>query len=109
VLGDMLELGAAGEDHHRDLGGAVEAAGIDLVFTAGPLMRHLFEALPVTRRGTCGAASGDLVDPLLATLRPGDAVMVKGSNSIRMGRIVEALKARYANAGQTDPSQALAR
>jgi len=109
VLGDMLELGAAGEHHHRELGPAIEAAGIDLVFTAGPLMRHLFEALPLNRRGTCGAASGELVDPLLATLRPGDAVMVKGSNSIRMGRIVEALKARYANAGQTDPSHALAR
>ncbi|TXM94114.1 UDP-N-acetylmuramoylalanyl-D-glutamyl-2, 6-diaminopimelate--D-alanyl-D-alanine ligase, partial [Methylobacterium sp. WL122] len=41
--------------------------------------------------------SADLVEPLAAILRPGDAVMVKGSNSIRMGRIVEALKARYAN------------
>ncbi|GJD31545.1 UDP-N-acetylmuramoyl-tripeptide--D-alanyl-D-alanine ligase [Methylobacterium adhaesivum] len=109
VLGDMLELGTSGEDHHRDLAAAVEAAGIDLVFTAGPLMRHLFEALPMSRRGTCAAASSELVDPVLATLRPGDAVMVKGSNSIRMGRIVEALKARYANAGQAGPVQALAR
>ena len=32
----------------------------------------------------------------MRTLRPGDAVMVKGSNGSRMGRIVEALKARYA-------------
>jgi UDP-N-acetylmuramoyl-tripeptide--D-alanyl-D-alanine ligase len=33
---------------------------------------------------------------VVATLRPGDAVMVKGSNSMRMVRIVEAVKARYA-------------
>lgn len=101
VLGDMLELGEAADRHHRELAAAVEASGIDLVFTAGPLMRNLFEALPVGRRGVACTASADLVEPVLGALRPGDAVMVKGSNSIRMGRIVEALKARYAG----DPSQ----
>ncbi len=98
VLGDMLELGAGAEAHHRELASAVDAAKVDLVFTAGPLMRHLFEAMPISRRGVSAAHSGELLDPILASLRPGDAVMVKGSNSIRMGRIVEALKARYAGA-----------
>ncbi len=97
ILGDMLELGKSGEAHHRDLAEAVEAHVVDHVFTAGPLMRHLFEALPMSRRGIAAATSAELVDPLLDFLRPGDAVMVKGSNSIRMGRIVEALKARYAS------------
>ena len=96
VLGDMKELGAAGEAHHREIAEAVEAHGIDLVFTAGPLMRHLFEALPMARRGTAAATAAELADPVLALLRPGDAVMVKGSNSMRMVRIVEAVKARYA-------------
>ena len=96
VLGDMLELGASAEQRHRELADAVAANGIDLVFTAGPLMRHLFEALPVATRGVWAANSADLVDAVLAVLRPGDAVMVKGSNSIRMGRVVEAVKARYA-------------
>ncbi|WP_336487884.1 UDP-N-acetylmuramoylalanyl-D-glutamyl-2,6-diaminopimelate--D-alanyl-D-alanine ligase [Methylobacterium nigriterrae] len=97
VLGDMLELGEAAERHHRELADAVAANGIDLVFTAGGLMRHLFEALPLSRRGVSAATAPDLVDAVVSTLRPGDAVMVKGSNSIRMGRIVEALKARYAS------------
>ena len=96
VLGDMLELGAAAPGLHRDLAGAIEAARIDLVFAAGPLMRHLFEALPVSRRGGVADTAADLVEPLARTLRSGDAVMVKGSNGSRMGRIVEALKARYA-------------
>ncbi|GJE59610.1 UDP-N-acetylmuramoylalanyl-D-glutamyl-2,6-diaminopimelate--D-alanyl-D-alanine ligase [Methylobacterium trifolii] len=102
VLGDMLELGSASEAHHRDLAAAVEANGVDLVFTAGALMRNLFEALPVSRRGVAAATAADLVEPILKTLRPGDAVMVKGSNSIRMGRIVEALKARYATPARRD-------
>ena len=108
VLGDMLELGPTSEDLHRGLAEAVEAAGIDLVFTAGTRMRHLFEALPMSRRGIAAAESGDLVEPLAKLLRAGDAVMVKGSNSIRMGRIVEALKARYADAAPQRDSAAAA-
>jgi UDP-N-acetylmuramoyl-tripeptide--D-alanyl-D-alanine ligase len=96
VLGDMLELGAAAADLHRGLAEAIEAARIDLVFAAGPLTRHLFEALPVSRRGGVADAAVDLIEPLARALRPGDAVMIKGSNGSRMGRIVEALKARYA-------------
>ena len=96
VLGDMLELGPTSPELHRGLAESVEAAGIDLVFAAGPLTRNLYEALPVSRRGAVAETSADLIEPLTRTLRPGDAVMVKGSNGSRMGRIVEALKGRYA-------------
>lgn len=96
VLGDMLELGAASPDLHRGLAEAIEAARIDLVFASGPLMRNLFEALPVSRRGGVADTAADLIEPLTRNLRSGDAVMVKGSNGSRMGRIVEVLKARYA-------------
>ena len=96
VLGDMKELGEAGEGLHRELADAVKANGIDLVFTAGPLMRHLFEALPMETRAAAAHTADELTDAVVATLRPGDAVMVKGSNSMRMVRIVEAVKARYA-------------
>ncbi len=96
VLGDMLELGPTSPDLHRGLAASVEAAGVDLVFAAGPLTRNLYEALPVSRRGAVAETAVDLIEPLTRTLRPGDAVMVKGSNGSRMGRIVEALKGRYA-------------
>ncbi len=98
VLGDMLELGPTSPDLHRGLAEAVEAARIDLVFASGPLTRNLYEALPVSRRGAVAETSADLIEPLTRILRPGDAVMVKGSNGSRMGRIVEALKGRYAAA-----------
>ena len=104
VLGDMKELGAASEALHRELADAVSAHGIDLVFTAGTQMVHLFEALPMAVRGAAAPSAEDLTDAVLATLRPGDAVMVKGSNSMRMVRIVEAAKARYAVA--PDPREA---
>ncbi|MGG3815468.1 UDP-N-acetylmuramoylalanyl-D-glutamyl-2, 6-diaminopimelate--D-alanyl-D-alanine ligase, partial [Methylorubrum rhodesianum] len=93
-----------GEALHRELAEAVAANGIDLVFAVGPLMAHLFEALPMAVRGAAGLTAADVTDAVLATLRPGDAVMVKGSNSMRMVRIVEAVKARYAVA--PDPREA---
>jgi UDP-N-acetylmuramoyl-tripeptide--D-alanyl-D-alanine ligase len=95
VLGDMLELGAKADDLHRDLHQAIDAAGVDLVFAAGAHMAHLFARLPARCQGAWGAASQDITDALLATLQPGDAVMVKGSNSSRMGLLVEAIKAKF--------------
>jgi UDP-N-acetylmuramoyl-tripeptide--D-alanyl-D-alanine ligase len=97
VLGDMLELGEAAGARHVGL--APLAAKADRVFAAGPHMKLLFEALPPEKRAEWGAASGDLVAPVLAALRAGDIVMVKGSFGSRMAPIVAAIKKRFADAG----------
>ena len=93
VLGDMLELGEAAERWHAELAGDLEAAGIDLVFTVGPLMAHLHRALDPARRGAHAPDSEDLTDILRAELRSGDVVLVKGSLGSRMGPIVWRLAA----------------
>jgi UDP-N-acetylmuramoyl-tripeptide--D-alanyl-D-alanine ligase len=95
VLGDMLELGDFGPELHRDLAKGLDAHGIDLLFTAGPLMRHLHDALPPGKRGFHAEHSAALVDVLKKQLRAGDCVMVKGSLGSRMGPVVEALKAHW--------------
>ena len=101
VLGDMLELGPEGASLHRGLVEPIAEHRVDLVFAAGPLMENLFEALPRDRRGAYAAKAADLKDAVLASVRPGDVVMIKGSNSIRMGAIVEALKERFAGRRQS--------
>jgi UDP-N-acetylmuramoyl-tripeptide--D-alanyl-D-alanine ligase len=88
----MLELGAEGASLHRALVEPVEAHGIDLVFTAGPLMQELFTALPGSRRGEHASTAADLAKTIVQVIRPGDVVMVKGSNSTRMATVVKALK-----------------
>ena len=93
VLGDMLELGEAAARWHAELAGDLEAAGIDLVFTAGPLMAHLHRALDPARRGTHAAQSEGLADVLRAELRAGDGVLVKGSLGSCMSPIVQHLAA----------------
>jgi UDP-N-acetylmuramoyl-tripeptide--D-alanyl-D-alanine ligase len=92
VLGDMLELGPRGADLHRELAEPVLAHGTDLVFCSGPLMQALWEALPSERRGGYAETSAALESQLLAAIRPGDAVLVKGSLGSRMGLLVKALQ-----------------
>ena len=98
VLGDMLELGREAGALHRGLKEAIDAAGVDLVFAAGSHMKLLFDDLAAPLRGEWAEKSQGLVDKLLASVRAGDVVMIKGSNGSRMGVLVEALKARYARA-----------
>lgn len=98
ALGDMLEMGPGAPGHHAALAAPLEASRADLVFLCGPLMAALWEKTPASRRGAYAATSGELVAPLLAALRPGDTVLVKGSNGVRLSVIVDALKTRAAAA-----------
>ncbi len=95
VLGDMKELGERGPALHEELAEAIEANGIDLVFAAGPLMKNLVDRLPKTRVAAYAETSAELVDAVCAAVRPGDAVTVKGSLSMKMALVVKALKERY--------------
>ncbi|HEX5777709.1 MAG TPA: UDP-N-acetylmuramoylalanyl-D-glutamyl-2,6-diaminopimelate--D-alanyl-D-alanine ligase [Xanthobacteraceae bacterium] len=95
VLGDMLELGPDAAELHRGLAEAVTNAKVDTVYCAGPLMHELWDALPAALRGGY-AESADLLEPeVVASVRAGDAIMVKGSNGSRMGPIVRALAERF--------------
>jgi UDP-N-acetylmuramoyl-tripeptide--D-alanyl-D-alanine ligase len=101
-LGDMLELGPSGPELHRQTGERV-AAGLQALVAAGPLAAHFVE----------GARRGGMKDEALASfpdsaaaaaaaprlVRPGDAVLVKGSRGARMEAVVDALRAAFPPAG----------
>ncbi len=91
VLGDMLELGPESGRLHEDLKEPVDAAEVDLVFACGPNMQRLFEALPAGKRGTWAETSEGILAPLVAAVRAGDVVMIKGSLGSRMAPLVDAL------------------
>jgi len=91
ALGDMLELGPDERAYHAGLAAPLEQAGIDLVFGAGPRMAALMEALPPSRRGGYAESADALIPIIAGSLRSGDIVLVKGSNSSRMSRVVAAL------------------
>ena len=96
VLGDMLELGPQAAELHAALAGDLIDARVDLLFTSGPLMSRLSYAAPDSMRAAHRATPLELEEAVLSAVRPGDVVMVKGSNGSRMSRIVSALKTAFA-------------
>ncbi|MEJ0091984.1 MAG: UDP-N-acetylmuramoylalanyl-D-glutamyl-2,6-diaminopimelate--D-alanyl-D-alanine ligase [Methylocella sp.] len=97
VLGDMLELGRDAGAMHAELAEDIRANHIDLVYAAGPLVKHLFDALPKPLRGKWREAASALEPAVAAAIRAGDIVIVKGSNGSKMSAIVGALKQRGAD------------
>jgi UDP-N-acetylmuramoyl-tripeptide--D-alanyl-D-alanine ligase len=95
VLGDMLELGDGAGQYHLSLADPLATSEADVVFACGPHMQKLFEKLPVARRGAWAPDSAALIEHVVNALRPGDALMVKGSLGTRMAPIVTAIKARF--------------
>lgn len=93
ALTDMLELGEDAAKFHAGLAEPIAAAGIDLVFAAGPLMKSLWEALPPTRRGGYAVNAAELAPQIASAVEPGDLVMVKGSNGSKAGAVAAALLA----------------
>ena len=100
VLGDMRELGDDGPDLHARLADDLAEANIDLLFAAGALMRHLYDAVPAARRGDHAADSEALIPAVTAAVRPGDVVCVKGSLGSRMKPVIDALVALEKSGGE---------
>ncbi|MBU3028698.1 UDP-N-acetylmuramoyl-tripeptide--D-alanyl-D-alanine ligase [Paracoccus marinaquae] len=92
ILGDMLELGADEADLHRAVADDPSMASVDLVHAAGPLMRHLFDALPAGKRGEWAGNAAELAARAGSLVAAGDIVLVKGSKSSKISSVVEALR-----------------
>ncbi len=93
VLGDMLELGEHAAAEHMGLAEGLDASA-DLVFTCGPMMRRLHDAVPAGIRGAHAPDAAALAPIVAEALRAGDAVLVKGSLGSRMKLVVQAIEAR---------------
>jgi UDP-N-acetylmuramoyl-tripeptide--D-alanyl-D-alanine ligase len=108
VLGDMRELGPEASALHAGLAEPLVDANVDLVFMAGPLMQSLHDALPKEKRAAYAQTAAEIESRLVAALRPGDVIMVKGSNASRMGPLVDALKKRFAAPSANDAGREVA-
>ena len=91
ILGAMRELGPEEARHHAALAEPILAAGVDLALLVGTEMKPLAEALEGKVEFVHvpdAAAAADQASRLIA---PGDAVLVKGSNSVGLAGVVNAL------------------
>ena len=95
VLGDMLELGPQGPALHRALKQSVIEAGADMVFLVGQNMAALGETLGSDAVAGSAQSTDDIVQIVLDSLDYGDAIMVKGSNGVRLSALVKAIRNRF--------------
>jgi len=90
VLGDMKELGNDAAELHREVGEAARASGVDRLFAYGDLASSAVEGFGENARWY--ASLDTLVDELSEALTADVSVLVKGSRSMRMERVVDALR-----------------
>ncbi|HEV7448944.1 MAG TPA: UDP-N-acetylmuramoyl-tripeptide--D-alanyl-D-alanine ligase [Candidatus Paceibacterota bacterium] len=102
VLADMMELGRASVDEHRKVG-ALAAKVCDILITVGVRSRDIAMAALDN-----GMQDGQILQyedankagvELQNMLREGDVVLVKGSQSMRMEKVVEEIMAEPERAG----------
>lgn len=91
-LGDMKELGPDGPALHAGLARLPALQAIDRVHCIGPLMRNLHDALPEARRGLWVESAQDMVPHVASRLDSGDVVLAKGSLSMNLALIVDAIR-----------------
>ena len=98
VLGEMLELGGESDAYHKGL--AEACRHIDRIVAVGDGMRVLYDELAEPQRWLWQERADDsLLEELVHGIRPGDRVLVKGSNRVFWAsqfaaRLAAALEAR---------------
>ena len=93
LLGDMLELGELAEPSHTQVGR--HAAGrVDTLCTVGELANLIAEGARAAGLGDVRplGSKADAAEALRALLRPGDALLVKGSRALALETVVGELE-----------------
>ena len=91
-LGDMKELGKHGPELHQALAKDIIDTEIDIVHTCGDIMKFLHNALPPSQRGHHCATSSEMSEIVPELIQDDDTIVVKGSLSMKMAKIIQALK-----------------
>jgi UDP-N-acetylmuramoyl-tripeptide--D-alanyl-D-alanine ligase len=104
VLGDMLEIGPYTQDGHRLLGAKVAESGINHLIAVGEKARDII------RGATAAGLSDDYIFYfdraeeagrfLQNRIKSGDVILVKGSQGVRMEKIVKEIMAEPERAGE---------
>ncbi len=93
VMGDMLELGAAAEAYHTEIGAYAAKRGVDVLLSVGRLAGVAASA--AGRAGVTRVKSFDTSDAaarhLLQLAARGDAILIKGSRAMRLETVVSAV------------------
>ncbi len=96
VLGDMFDLGENSQSYHYEIGEFLSKLPINELVAVGERAKWISQAVKESKTGisVCEFSENEeAVMYLLATLMPGDIVLIKGSNGMHMNEIVRLLEA----------------
>jgi UDP-N-acetylmuramoyl-tripeptide--D-alanyl-D-alanine ligase len=104
IAGEMLELGPEEAALHREAGREIGGTGVNVVWGVRGLAAAIVAGAQET--GVTEArffeTSEDAARALVAEVKEGDLVLVKGSRGVATDKIVEAIRERFALAGAED-------
>lgn len=92
VLGEMRELGAFSDQLHADLAAPIRAANVETVILVGKAMEPLADVLEREVNMVHVPDADTARARLTEVMRPGDAVLIKGSNGVGLARVVAHLR-----------------
>lgn len=102
ILGDMLELGDLTEAEHRKIGKGVFSAKADIFIAVGKRMKHAVSELIALGFPSANIFQFDdyqkASEKMLQIVKEGDLILVKGSQGMRMEKVVERLLANKKDA-----------
>jgi len=93
----MLELGDSERDFHLEIGERAHAAGVDVLITVGRRAEAMTERFAGPARSVPDAAQAAGIVPEL--VRPGDAILVKGSRAVGLELVCRALSGARTTGG----------
>ncbi len=93
VLGDMAELGPDAPRYHREIGELATRLGVSVLVAVGELARDYLTGAASPRVTRWAATAETALAEVESLLEPGDCVLVKGSRSVGLERVADALAA----------------
>jgi UDP-N-acetylmuramoyl-tripeptide--D-alanyl-D-alanine ligase len=102
VAGEMLELGQDASQLHREAGREIAEAGIDVLWGVRGLAREILAGAREAGMSNTRffESAEEAATAIVAEVQVDDLVLVKGSRGVATDKIVEALRERFALAGE---------
>ncbi len=92
VLGDMLELGKHSIKQHKLISNIINKTKIDQVYVVGNYIKETFNGLKSNKKAKILTNNDEIIDLINKNLNNNDYLMVKGSNSTGLHKIITNLK-----------------
>ena len=98
ILGDMLELGKHSLKQHKLISKIINKTKIYKVYVVGKYIKETFKGLKSIKKAKILKNKLDIFELINMNLKNGDYLMIKGSNSTGLNKIINNLKQRRSHA-----------